>query len=107
MLLILPPGEKIMIEDQVYSRIIYDSLFDMRAVIVCFSFCFLAKSLSYKIMFPAGKSMILYFASGREAYNMLVEYALRLIQTYGNELCSALGGWLKSASFVCMAVSAV
>ena len=38
---------------------------------------------------------------------VLVEYALRLIQTYGNELCSALGGWLKSASFVCVAVSAV
>ena len=38
---------------------------------------------------------------------MLVEYALRLIQTYGNELCSALGGWLESASFVCVAVSAV
>ena len=39
--------------------------------------------------------------------SLLVEYALRLIQTYGNELCSALGGWLKSASFVCVAVSAV
>ena len=40
---------------------------------------------------------------------VLVEYALRLILTYGNELCSALGGWLESASFVCVcvAVSAV
>ena len=38
---------------------------------------------------------------------ILVEYALRLILTCGNELCSALGGWLESASFVCVAVSAV
>ena len=38
---------------------------------------------------------------------LLVEYALRLIQTCGNELYSALGGWLKSASFVCVAGSAV
>ena len=38
---------------------------------------------------------------------LLVEYALRLIQTYGNELYSALGDCLESVSFVCVAVSAV
>ena len=48
-------------------------------------------------------------ASVRAPYldEVLVEFALRLIQTYGNELYSALGGWLKSTSFVCVAVSAV
>ena len=52
---------------------------------------------------PAGNYIFPWF----RAPGMLVEYALRLIQTCGNELCSALGGWLKSASFVCVAGSAV
>ena len=36
---------------------------------------------------------------GQCSFIFLVEYALRLIQTYGNKLCSALGGWLESTSF--------
>ena len=65
MLQISLPGGNLIIEDQMNSRIVYDSLFDIRAVLLCFSFCLRAESLLYKIRCPAGKSMILYFASGR------------------------------------------
>ena len=68
-LLILPLGGKLIIQDQVYGRIAYASLFCIRTASLCFSFCLRAVRLLYKISCPAGKSMILYFVSRREAYN--------------------------------------
>ena len=39
MLLILPSGGKLIIQDQVSERIAYAPSFGLRAVILCFSFC--------------------------------------------------------------------
>ena len=54
MLLILPPGEKLIIQDQVSERIAYAPLFGFRALSLCFSFCLRAGSLLYKIRCPNG-----------------------------------------------------
>jgi hypothetical protein len=45
MFLILPPGGKLVIEDQVFERIAYAPLFGLRAVSLGFSFCLRAESL--------------------------------------------------------------
>ena len=54
MLLILPSGEKLIIQDQVSERIAYARLFGLRAVSLCFSFCLRAGSLLYEIRCPNG-----------------------------------------------------
>ena len=45
MLFILPPGEMLIIEDQVSERIDYAPIFGLRTVSLCFSFCLQAGSL--------------------------------------------------------------
>ena len=77
MLLILPAGEKLIIEDQVSERIAYAPLLGLRAVILCFSFCLRAGSLLYYrrsdvrtnslcsfIWPPGGKFMLLILPPG-------------------------------------------
>ena len=70
MLLILPPGGQLIIPDQVSGRITYASLFGLRAVSLCFSFCSGVRpdSLCFFIGHPGGKFVLLYSASGREPY---------------------------------------
>ena len=62
---ILNPGEKLIIEDQMYDQKIYDSLFGIWAVTLCFWFCLLAKSLLYQIRCSTEKYMILYLTFRR------------------------------------------
>ena len=54
MLLILPPGGKLIKEDQVSERIVCAPLFGLRAVTLCFSFCLRAGSLFYEFRSPNG-----------------------------------------------------
>jgi len=54
MLLILLPGGRLIIQDQVLERIAYAPLFGLRAVRLCFSFCLRAGSSLYKIRCPNG-----------------------------------------------------
>ena len=54
MLLILPPGRKLILQDQVSGQIPYALLFGLRAVSLCFSFCLRAGSLFCKIRCPNG-----------------------------------------------------
>ena len=96
MLLILPPGEKLILQDQVFGRIAYGSLFGgrvayallfgPRAVSLCFSFCVRAVSLF----------IIQDKASGRIAYGSL--FGLRAVSIL-LILCS--GGKLIIQDQVC------
>ena len=54
MFLILPPGGKPIIEEELSENIAYAPLFGLRALILCFSLCLRAGSLLQKIRCPNG-----------------------------------------------------
>ena len=73
MLLILPPGGKLIIQDQVSGMIAYAPLFGLRAVSLCFLILRLGGKLiiqdQVSFIWPSGgKFMLPLSASGRESY---------------------------------------